>query len=163
MKKSAKPRKRPSKKKAKDHKDLNYIPTRFKSLVDSDISRYMNILGMNHYRQRVMYRKNDQGGRSQGDMGTLKVAAEATVNKRYLTVDVKIYPWVIEEWKKKNMNDNDIHDVISHEIAHVATDHMYRLALASFKDEGETNDAWESLTTIVGRLIREVDTLRKTK
>jgi hypothetical protein len=80
---------------------------------------------------------------------------------RYLTVTVKVYPYMVNEWKKKSMNDEDIHEIIAHEMSHVATNHLYRLATSVYKDEGETKDAWESLTTIIGRLVHEVDKRRR--
>lgn len=162
MKKSVKQHKKRSTKKSKVQKELSYIPDKFRKMIADDVRRYLNVLGMNHYRSKIFYRKHDKDTEGH-TCGEGKVAAEATVDMRYLTVDVKIYPWVIHDWKKKWFTDDDVHHIIAHEMSHVATNHMYRLATSIYKDEGETKDAWESLTTIIGRLVHEIDYHRKNK
>ena len=47
-------------------------------------------------------------------------------------------------------------EIIAHEVAHIATAKLYYVATCIYKDEGETIDAWESLTTIVGRLLTRI-------
>lgn len=163
MRKSVRKPSKRSIKKPKVQKELSYIPDKFRQLVSSGVSRYMNVLGMNHYRSKVFYRKNDKDDHRDHCCGEGRVAAEATVDMRYLTVHVKIYPWLIEDWKKGIMDDTDITEIIAHEVAHTATNHMYRLATSIYKDEGETKDAWESLTTIIGRLVHEIDHHRRNK
>lgn len=166
MKKSAKRLKKPSKTKSKvkKQKELSYIPDRFRKMVSSCVQSYIGVLGMNHYRAKIFYRKHDKDQEEHNcSCGEGRVAAEATVDMRYLTVHVKVYPWVIEDWKRGYMDDKDITDIIAHEVAHTATNHLYRLATSIYKDEGEMKDAWESLTTIIGRLVHEVDYHRKNK
>jgi hypothetical protein len=53
-------------------------------------------------------------------------------------------------WKDKDFET--IKTIIHHEVAHLATQHLFDIATAVYKDEGETRDAWETLTTVVGRL-----------
>ena len=155
MKKSVKKSKKRSKPKSKY---LKTVSVKLQKMISLDVDRYLNVLGMNHYKTKVLYMKNDiemdehTGG---------SVAATATVDLRYLTVSVRIFPFMVNCWMKKSMSDEDIHEIVAHEISHIATNHMYRMATATYKDEGEMKDAWESLTTIVGRLVHEVDKRRR--
>ena len=160
MKKSVRRLKKRSKAKLKVQKELSHIPDKFRQMVAEDVRRYLNVIGMNHYRTQIAYMHKDSSKDSH-TCGDGKVAAEAAVDMRYLTLSVKIYPFIIEDWKKKHIDDEDVHHIIAHEMAHVATQHMYRLATSVYKDEGETKDAWESLTTIIGRLVHEVDKRRR--
>lgn len=77
--------------------------------------------------------------------------AEINVDRRYLHATIKIYPKVWREmWEKGDKKRID--EVVAHETAHIATQHMMTLAVSCYKDEGETKDAWESLTEVVARL-----------
>lgn len=154
MKKSTKKQKKRLKKKNKVP-----APHKLRKMIAADILRYLDILGMNHYRTKIFYMKFDTEDNT--CPGNSTVAAAATADMRYLNVHIKIYPWLVNQWKKKLLNDEDIHEIIAHEISHVATTHMYRLVVSVFKDEGEVKDAFESLTTIIGRLVNEIDRYRK--
>ena len=160
MKKSAKQRKRRSTKKVKVQKALSHVPDKLRKMIAEDVQRYLMVLGMNHYRSKVFYMKKDieHEGHSCEEG---RVAAAANVDMRYLSANIRIYPYMVDSWKEKNMDDEDVHEIIAHEVAHIATHHMFRLATSVYKDEGETKDAWESLTTVVGRLAHEVDKRRR--
>jgi len=93
--------------------------------------------------------------------GDSSVLASMNVDMRYLNANLYIYPSMIRNWNQKIMDDEDIKDAIAHEISHIATNHMYMLATSIYKDEGEMKDAWESLTTVIGRLVHEIDSHRK--
>jgi hypothetical protein len=154
MKKSVKKQKKQSKKKHSP------IPRKLTDMVTTDVERYLDIIGMNHYRTKTIFMKQDDSDEPHC-CGKGSVAAAATVGMRYLTVTVKVYPFLVNQWMKGGMTDEDVHEIISHEMAHVATNHLFYLATSIYKDEGETKDAWESLTTIVGRLVHEVDKRRR--
>ena len=131
-------------------------------MVTTDVTRYLDIIGMNHYRAKVVFlKKDDSSDEEHHCCGTGTVAAEANVGMRYLTVTVRIHPYLVNHWKKKIMSDEEVHEIIAHEMSHVATHHLYVLATSVYKDSGETKDAWESLTTIIGRLVHEVDKRRR--
>ncbi|MEK9201619.1 MAG: hypothetical protein AAB944_01475 [Patescibacteria group bacterium] len=149
MKKSAK---RPKKRSAKNP---NPVPKKLAMMIATDVERYLNVLGMNHYKATVFYVKKNTSEENHC-CGEGQVAASATTNMRYLTIRVNIYPYMVDEWKKKRLHDEDIHEIIAHEVSHVATQHLYRLATSVYKDDGEMRDSWESLTTIIGRLVHEV-------
>lgn len=157
MKKSAKRRKKLSK---KNHKGLIPIPKKLHEMITTDVTRYLNIIGMNHYQTKVLFMRRDDSDEPHC-CGKGSAAAAATVGMRYLTVTVRIFPYLVNEWKKKTMRDEEVHEIIAHEMSHVATHHLYYIATSVYKDEGETKDAWESLTTIMGRLVHEVDKRRR--
>ena len=161
MKKSTKRHKRLSAKKHKAKNPLAHIPNKLREMIREDVDRYLNVIGMNHYRARILYIRKDTSDEEHHSCGEGTVAASATVNNRYLRVRVNIYPHLVTEWKKKRMDDEEIHEIIAHEMSHVATHHMYVLATSVYKDDGEMKDGWESLTTIIGRLVHEVDKRRR--
>ena len=158
MKKSVKRPKPSLKKKSKVQKNLAHIPTKLRKMISSDVFRYLNILGMNHYQGKIFYMKKDVEDQYRDRDGS--TLASALVDHRYLVVNINIYPILVSRWKNKLSDDNDIHEVIAHEVSHIATNHMYQMATCTYKDEGETKDAWESLTTIIGRLVHEIGIFR---
>lgn len=145
----------------KTHKGLIPIPKKLYEMVATDVTRYLDIIGMNHYRPKIVFMKKDDEENEQHCCGASTVAAAAIVGMRYLRVTIKVYPHLVNEWKKKTMSDEEVHEIIAHEVSHVATNHMYVLATSVYKDSGETKDSWEALTTIVGRLVHEVDKRRR--
>ena len=155
MKKSEKPQKLKSTKSKKDN--LDFIPVELRKMVADDVKRFSEILGTNQFEIRIFYSKDtiEDHETFQGSV----IGATTCVDVRYLTADIKVYPYLVEQWKKGNMTNNDVHDIIAHEVAHIATSNLRRLALSVFKGEDEVRDAWESLTTTVGRLINKIDIL----
>ena len=130
------------------------VAKKLRGMIWDDVIRYKNVLGMNHYRANLSYAINDIDEK-EGD-----VAATANVDKRYLSVNIRIYPILVKNWLEKKMDDEDVHEIIAHEMSHLATNDLYSLASSVYKTEEETKDAWESLTTVVGRLVHEVDKRR---
>lgn len=155
MKPSEKQQKRRLKPKNKVQKNLSHIPTKLRKLIANDVNRYLNILGMNNYMSKIFYMKNDAG--KDPMMGENDTMASTHVEMRYLTVSVNIYPITVQRWQEKSIDDEDVHQIIAHEIAHIATNHMHLLTVAQFKDAGEVTDAWESLTTVISRLMYRID------
>lgn len=160
MKKSGKRLKRRSTKKRKPKDPLAHVPNKLRKIIRGDVDRYLNVLGMNHYKATVFYMKKDTS-EEHHCCGEGTVAASATVSNRYLRVRVNVYPYLVDEWKKNRMDDEEVREIIAHEISHVATHHMYVLATSVYKDDGEMKDGWESLTTIIGRLVHELDKRRR--
>ena len=153
-----------SKKKVKVQKEISYVPDELREMIADDVKKYMHILGMNNYESKIFYLKKEfaSGNYEMTPEGAVKTAS-AQVDMRYLTVNFQIYPFLIDQWKKGDMTSGDVHDIISHEVAHVATNHLYRMATCVYKDSGEMLDSWEALTTIVGRLLNTVERLQRKK
>lgn len=133
------------------------VPDKLRKIVAEDARKYLSVLGMRHYQIKVMYMFEDEQPKEDHHG---QVAASAEVDMRYLRLSVRVFPHMVKMWEKGNMSDEEVHEIIAHEIAHTATQHMHNLAIATFKDQGETLDAWEALTTIVGRLLHEVERRR---
>lgn len=102
-------------------------------------------IGVSHYEIDIFYMKDDEKGSTGG-----LLHGEMDTDRRYLKGTLKLYPVVIKMWedgKKKQVKE-----VIHHEIAHLATQHLFDVATATYRDEGEMKDAWETLTTVIGRM-----------
>lgn len=125
-------------------------PEHFKKVVRDSVWDYQKELGFRHWSIKLRWFTE---GKQSDDTHGHSVAAECYSNHRYLEAEVSIYPRLHEEWLEFKKDDQEIRRVIAHEIAHLATHHMWHLLTSTYKDEGESRDAWESLTTIVGRLL----------
>ena len=140
--------------------DTKGAPVKFKQLVDLAIRDAAWELSVEHYSISFDFpAKNDRRDSS----GYGRSAASTSVGRRYLRARVSIYPWFVEAWKNKEYTDQYVREVIFHEVAHVVTQHLYELAIATYRDEGEMVDAWESLTTSVGRLAHRLAKLSSAK
>ena len=119
--------------------------------VDKKLKKYVRELvrkaayniGVTNYELDIYYNKDPK------EDGP-KVAGSMDTDRRYLTGILNLYPPVMRAWKDKDFET--IKTIIHHEVAHLATQHLFDIATAVYKDEGETRDAWETLTTVVGRL-----------
>lgn len=76
------------------------------------------------------------------------------VDLRYLTFQMRIYPACIASWEKEGVSA--VEEVVSHEMAHIVTQHMMDLATAPYKMRSEMHDAWERLTEKVSRLANKI-------
>lgn len=132
------------------------IPEEMKVIVRETIDRgrwAMNLEDYHfdiHYMEEDAYRKHDCDG---------KTVAEISVNQRYLSAVIKIYPHAILTWETDG--DEFLRDAVMHEMAHVLTEGMKDLVYNPFKTEQESKDAWEALTTKVGRLAMRVPEKKK--
>lgn len=127
------------------------IDEKFKAIIRDSASRYRHKLGFLHFEVKILYMDDDLDAEDSSRGGLVR--AQFNADRRYLRGTMKIYPNLYESWSKKEFSTEEVKKIIAHEISHMATQHMFDVAVASFKDEGETKDAWESLTTIVGRLL----------
>jgi hypothetical protein len=124
-------------------------PEKFKKIVNKAVKDMRWQLGMQIYECPIVYTTED---RISDHLG-MKIAATAQVDRRYLKCTFKIYPMMWQGWEDKGFSDHEVRKIIAHEVGHIATQHLYDIATAIYKDEGETRDAWESLTEIVGKLL----------
>lgn len=154
-KKSVKKLQKPLKKKSKP-----YVPKELEVLINNAVIRYLDVLGFKNYNVHIYFSKvaapNNVEQRSAGD-----AAATMSVDLRYMRANLKVFPYIIDGWKNKKVSSQEIEEIIAHEVSHIATNHLFTIAVATYKEEGETHDAWEGLTTIVGRLVHEVDMRRR--
>lgn len=137
-------------------KDKYSVPKKLKNLVKDLIRRHAWNMGVSHYMGDIIYMQKDK---SRDDDGT--TLAECRVDRRYLTASFRIYPAAVKEWKERG--DVAMEEVIAHEVAHILTDHLHYLAICCYKDEGETKDAWESLTSSIARISEKLDKELKKK
>lgn len=131
-------------------------PKRLKKLVLEAVKRHAWNIGVSHFKGDILWMKEDK----KTEEGEL-VSAEMQVNRRYLTSTLRIFPVAIKDWEERG--DEYMEEVIAHEVAHLATEHLRQMALSTFKDSGELDDAWETLTEVVGRLSTKVDRLIRKK
>lgn len=101
------------------------VPRALKNLVIDSIKRHAWNIGVSQYRGEILWMEKDNNETDRG--GTIH--AEVTVDRRYLTATFKIYPIVIENWKKEG--PQAVERIIAHEVAHLATQHFYDVATAT--------------------------------
>ena len=134
------------------------VPEKLKKLVIDCVRRHAWNIGVSHYVGDILWMEEDKKSDDRGDSS---IHGEMTTDRRYLKGTIKIYPAAIKAWE---MDGNPtIEELISHEVAHLATQHLYDIATARYCDDGEMKDAWETLTTIVGRLSLKLDRELKKK
>lgn len=121
------------------------VDPKLKKLVLASLRKHSWNLGVSNYKGDVLYMEEDLPEKEES-----MVNACIIVNRRYLHFTIQIFPYFIKNWKERG--DEFADAVIAHEVAHVVTQHLYDMATSVYKDEGEVQDAWESLTETVGRL-----------
>lgn len=124
----------------------NKIPKELKDYIADCAKKSAWNIGVSHYDIDILYMDKDKHDDDTDDI----VMAEMTTNRRYLNGVMKIYPALIKMWDKKEKDE--IKRCIHHEVAHLATQHVMDLMVSCYKDEGETKDAWETLTQIIGKM-----------
>lgn len=131
-------------------KRADAIPRKLRKLVLDSIRRHAWNIGVSQYTGDVRYMQADK----QTGLDTW-IQADITVDRRYLTFTLQLYPRAIKLWRE--VGDSHIERVISHEIGHLATQHFFDVATATYRDEGEMKDAWETCTEVIGRLALKLD------
>lgn len=130
------------------------IPPKLKNLVRDAMRRHAWNIGVSHYNGDIIYadddKKSDDGGFVNGEMH---------VDRRYLHATLYIFPEAIRNWQQDG--DDFIEHLVAHEAAHIATQHMMDLVISCYKDQGETKDAWESLTEMIGRMSIKIAEAKK--
>ena len=131
------------------------VPQAYKEFVKDCCQKAAWSIGVMHYQVDIHYmdeEKSEDGYVTRGEMKT---------DRRYLRGVLRLYPHVLEDWKKGERGQ--VKDVVFHEISHLATQHLYDVAIATYRDEGEMKDAWETLTEVVSRLALRIDKLENKK
>ena len=96
--------------------------------------------------------KDKDGSLIQGEMHT---------DRRYLHGTMKLYPCVLKKWEMKEKNS--VKEIVFHEIAHLASQHLYDVATSRYCDDGEMDDAWETCTEVIARMSLVIDELKNKK
>lgn len=132
-------------------------PKEFKKFVNKCVQIYSWHLKIQHYSINIFYEHKASNKDRDGSI----IAASIDVDRRYLNASVKIFPRTLDEWKVGNRHR--VEEIVAHELSHVSTQHLFDLATATYKDEGETKDAWESLTELISRLSCKIVKLEQKK
>ena len=133
-------------------RQVKKVPQKYKDFVKDCAQKAAWSIGVSHYRIDIHYM--DEAKDSDGETNT---RGEMETDKRYLQGTMRLYPKVLAQWEKGEINQ--VKEVVYHEIAHLATQHFYDVATSIYKDEGETKDAWETCTEVIGRLALKIDEL----
>lgn len=132
------------------------VDKKLKKFVRDYMFNYRWVLGLQAYDGEIHYMDEPDPD----DANTPGVTrASMTTDRRYLRSTVKIFPEFIKTYKSGDIDE--CKRILAHEMAHVATQHMMDLCTSCYKDEGETKDAWESLTEKIGRLAHELYEYKK--
>lgn len=138
-------------------KKKNKYPEVFKKIIKDAIQDFRQVADIPDYCIDIFWMDDDleeKEGRA-----TFITNASILVERRYLKARIKIYPNLIKIHKEHG--EDRIREIVAHEIAHLVTQHLYDCAIATYREEGEVSDAWESLTEVVGRLIKQIHDLKK--
>lgn len=126
-----------------------------KKLIISLAQKHAWNIGVSNYEIDIHYMQDDKHIEDRD----ASVLGEMTTDRRYLKGTMKIYPAAVKKWKEHG--DKILDDVVSHEIAHLATQHFYDVATARYCDDGEMKDAWETVTEVISRLSRRIKDLEE--
>lgn len=118
----------------------------FRKFIRECLDMYQDILRVDFYHGTIEYMT---------EKSSTNAAMSINIRRRYLDFNMRIYPYCEELWKKGEKQE--LAEMVAHESAHLLTQHMMDMATATYKDEGETTDAWESLTESIGRLACRID------
>jgi hypothetical protein len=130
-----------------------HVHPKLKKLIKDSLKRHAWNLGCTEYMGDILYMSEPHE-----NTATL---ATMTVSRRYLKATLRVFPLLIKEWEERNKSgeDGDAHveNTIAHEVAHIITQPLFDIAIATYRNEGEMSDAWESLTERIGRLSVALD------
>lgn len=130
---------------------IDGVPRVLRRIILKAVSDYRWQLGMQVWKISVQYDKEDK------EIGlSLLSAASCDVNRRYLEAVISIYPLTIKKFVEKKWDEGEIRSVVAHEVSHIVTQHFFDVATAQYRDEGEMKDAWETCTTVIGRLLYDL-------
>lgn len=127
------------------------VDLKFKRAVKDSLRRHAWNMGVSDYVVDILYMEDDKKPVRDG-MHTL---AEIIVDRRYLKATLSIYPLTEKRWRE--LGNHQLEDVIAHEVAHIATQEMFDVATATYREEGEMHDAWERLTERFSRISMKLD------
>lgn len=143
----------------KKQQTIKNVPRALRKIVSKAVGDYRWELGMQIWKVDIEYACEDK----KSDDQESSIAASINVNRRYLEATITIYPNTVTRFTTKRCNEQNIREVIAHEISHIATQHFMDVATARYCDDGEMRDAWETCTSVIGKLIYQLDKERSRK
>lgn len=126
------------------------VPAKLKPFVVKLVNQARDALCLHEWTIDVCYEHDEKWGDDAPDGKKAPILGEAVIDRRYLRLTIHLYPPVFKMFNTKDVQG--VRDVIYHEISHVWTEHMKDLIWSPFKDTGEAQDAWESLTQRIASL-----------
>jgi hypothetical protein len=138
-------------------KTLKPVDKKLKEFVKDCVKKSAYNIGVTHFTIDIHYMSEDKNDEERNET----ISAETSTQRRYLRAVIKIYPYVERQWKKGEIED--VRETIHHEVSHLATQHVMDLMVSCYKDEGETKDAWETLTQVVAKMSLKIDELENKK
>lgn len=136
-------------------KKFKMPPVPFRKLVSSIAGQYRWVLGLQDYGMPISWVHEDEP-RSKEDPESL-TAMKATVDRRYLSCRIQVFPMVWKGWIEKRYTDEDVRKMVAHEVSHITTQHLADLSTAVYKDIGEFKDAWESCTERFAQILYRLE------
>lgn len=128
------------------------VPRSLRKIISRAVSDYCWELRVQQWNVGIEYKHEDK----EQEDPLNHVCASIVVNRRYLEAVVSIYPYLVKKYVTKKYNEDEVRQVVAHEISHLVTEHFYHVATAPYRDQGEMHDAWETCTTVIGRLIHRL-------
>lgn len=130
----------------------------FRKMIHVACSDYRQLLGVSDYEIKIVYKDDDRKSTTMRDEnGDYDVLADCKTDRRYLVATINIYPVLWVKWQKKQTTTEDVLRTIAHECAHIATEHLFTLAVSIYKDSGEMEDAHEMLTERFSRVVYQLE------
>lgn len=136
-------------------KKTQRIDPKLKAFVRECFKKYAWNIGVSHYQGDIHYMAEPDT--DDGHRGV--TLATMTTDRRYLRATLRIFPLLVKKWKEGEKDY--VSAVIAHEVGHLATQHLYDVAVATYRDDGEMKDAWETLTEVVGRMAHKIAELEE--
>jgi len=130
---------------------MKTVPQKYKDFVKDCAQKAAWLIGVSHYEIDIHYMSE----KSEDDCCTRTKRGMMTTDRRYLRGTLRLYPCVLKDWESGNKKE--VKDVVFHEISHLVTQHLYDVGVATYRDDGEMRDAWETLTEVVSRLALRID------
>src|SRR3990167_5085669 len=93
------------------------VSKKLKELVVDSIRRHAWNIGVSHFTADILWAEEDK--KKDDDF----LLAETEPDRRYLHATFTIYPFAIRRWKERG--EPFIENLIAHEVAHLATAHLY--------------------------------------
>lgn len=119
--------------------------------VAATVRTYKKRLGVEHYTGFITYESQDEKNTSRGEGFVLN--AKIDIDRRYLRFTLYLYP---EGMKLFKSDLEEFEALIAHELSHIVTQHLFDVGIATYRDEGEMLDAWESCTEMVARIAMKI-------
>ncbi len=132
------------------------VKPKIKKVVNGFVTDARNALCLDEWNIDILYHKDEKPSDRKDDQGNnVNTAGEMSVDRRYLMATLKLYPMGY------NQQPEQLREIIFHEMSHIWTQHLLDLVYSTFKDEGESKDAWESLTSRIASLALGFDNRKK--